>query len=55
MLEWRDLLLAEGGTDRDRGCRVDYNTRGAALGAGLQAAGAGGLQPHSPNEFDFAA
>ncbi len=43
MLERRDLLLAEGGPDRDREMAHGVQHDAAALGAGLQAAGPGGL------------
>jgi len=43
VLEWGDLLLAEGGADRDRTLAGRIQREAAALGARLQAAGAGGL------------
>ena len=43
MPEWRDFLLAEGGTGRDREVASGIQHQAAALVAGLQAAGAGGL------------
>ena len=43
MLEWRDLLLTEGGTDRDREVAGGMQHEEAALGARLQAACPRGL------------
>src|ERR1700722_6871937 len=43
MPEWRDLLLAEGGTDRDRKVAGGIQHEAAALVTGLQAASTGGL------------
>jgi len=43
MPEWRDLLLAERGADRDREVASAVQHAAAALGFGLQATGAGGL------------
>src|ERR1019366_4623537 len=45
MLEWRDLLLTEGGTDRDREVESGIQHKAATFGARLQAAGPRGLQP----------
>src|ERR1039458_5583674 len=45
MLEWRDLLLTEGGTDRDREVESGIQHKAPPFGAGLQAAGPRGLQP----------
>ena len=44
MLERRDLLLAEGGTNRDREVASGIQHEAAALGAGLQATGAGDIR-----------
>ena len=43
MLEWGNLLLAEGGEDRHRNVEEGIQHREAALRAGLQAPGARGL------------
>lgn len=43
MLEWGNLLLAEGGTDRDREVEGGIQHQTAALGARLQAACPRGL------------
>jgi len=47
VLEWRDLLLAEGGTDRDRTVEGGVQHAAAALGARIQAADTGGLYRRS--------
>jgi transposase InsO family protein len=44
-LNGENLLLAEGGTDSDGEVAHGIQHGAAALGAGLPAAGAGGLQP----------
>jgi hypothetical protein len=43
MLEWGDLLLTEGGTDRDREVESGIQHKAAPLGARLQAARPRGL------------
>ena len=43
MLERRDFLLVEGGAGSDREVAGGIQHEAAALGTGLQAAGAGGL------------
>jgi hypothetical protein len=43
MLEWGDLLLAEGGTDRDREVAGRVQYKAASFGARLQAASTSGL------------
>jgi hypothetical protein len=43
MLEWGDLLLTEGGTDRDREVESRIQYQAATLGARLQAACPRGL------------
>lgn len=43
MLEWRDLLLAERGSDRDRKVEDRVQRAAATLVAEIQAAVAGGL------------
>src|SRR5467141_3342842 len=45
VLEWRDLLLAEGGTDRDREVAGGVQHQATALSARLPAACPGGRQP----------
>jgi len=49
MLEWRDLLLAEGGTDRDRTVEGGVQHAAAALGARIQAADTGACIAVPPN------
>ncbi len=53
MLEWRDLLLAEGGTDRDRKVAGGIQHEAAALVAGLQAARTGGLHSSVATKLKF--
>src|ERR1022692_3937000 len=52
MLERRDLLLAEGGTDRDRKVAGGIQHKASPLGAGLQAASSG-RQPLGATEPKF--
>jgi hypothetical protein len=55
VFEWGDLLVAEGGADRDREVAGGIQHKAATLGAGLQAAGAGDLQPPGSTKLNFAA
>ena len=55
MLEWRDFLFAEGGAGGDREMEGDVQHAASTLGAGLQAAGAGGLWPRDAAQSDFTA
>ncbi len=51
----RDLLLVEGGTDRDREVAGRVQHAATALGARLQTASAGGLEPPGPAKSNFTA
>jgi hypothetical protein len=53
MFEWRDFLLVEGGPDRDRKVAGGIQHQAAALVAGLQAAGAGGLYSSDATKLKF--
>ena len=53
MLERRDFLLAEGGTDRDREVAGGIQHQAAALVAGLQAASTGGLHSSDATKLKF--
>src|ERR1700674_3141760 len=53
MLEWGDLLLTKGGTDRDREVESGIQHKAATLGARLQAACPRGLQPVESTKTRF--